>query len=257
MRPDVLAQMVADDRAAGLRPFCVVATVGTTSATSIDTVPAIADVAEQHGMWLHIDAAYAGAAAILPEMRYILNGVERADSLVVNAHKWLLTPTDLSAFFTRRPEILRRAFSLVPEYLRTEDDPRAHNLMDYGVPLGHRFRALKLWFVMRYFGRQQIEQMLRAHIAWAQRLAALVDADARFERVAPVPFSVVCFRYRGSDEENLAIEERVNRSGQAFISHTALNRKIVLRVAIGNLATTWDDVEAAWKLITGAAPAAG
>ncbi len=249
MRPEVLRGLIEQDRAAGLRPFCVVATVGTTSTTSVDPVAAIAEIAEQHGLWLHVDAAYAGAAAILPEHAHILAGVERAHSLVVNAHKWLLTPIDLSAFYTRRPDILRRAFELVPEYLRKQEDPRAHNLMDYGVPLGHRFRALKLWFVLRYFGRERIQQVLRAHIAWAQRFAALVDAHPDFERVAPAPFSVVCFRYRGSDEENRAILEAVNATGKVFLSHTALNGRYVLRLAIGNLGTAWADVEQAWQLV--------
>lgn len=253
MRAGALTKMVTDDRAAGLRPFCVVATVGTTSSTSIDPVPEIAGIAEKNRMWLHVDAAYAGVAAMLPEKREIMNGVERADSLVVNAHKWMLTPIDLSAFYTRHPEILRRAFSLVPEYLRTQEDPRAHNLMDYGVPLGHRFRALKLWFVMRYFGRERIERMLRTHMEWAQRFAEFVDKDPKFERVAPVPFSVVCFRFKGSDEQNLAIEERVNQTGRIFISHTALNNQMVLRMAIGNLGTTWADVDEAWRLIQQAA----
>jgi len=249
MRADALAAMVEQDKAAGKLPFCVVATVGTTSSTSIDPVPQIVEIAEKHGMWVHIDAAYAGAAAILPEQRHILAGVERAHSLVFNAHKWLLTPIDLSVLYTRRPDILRRAFSLTPEYLKTQEDPRAHNLMDYGVPLGHRFRALKLWFVMRYFGRERIEAMLRAHIQWAQQFAALVDDDPKFERVAPVPFSAVCFRYKGSDAENQAIQEKVNRSGRVFISGTVLNGKFVLRLAIGNLATTWNDVQEAWGLI--------
>ncbi|HEY6293628.1 MAG TPA: pyridoxal-dependent decarboxylase [Terriglobia bacterium] len=249
MRADALAAMVDEDRAAGKRPACVVATIGTTSSTSIDPLSAIEDIAEKHGMWVHVDAAYAGAAAILPEHRHIFSGVERAHSLVFNAHKWMLTPIDLSAFYTRRPDILRRAFSLTPEYLKTQEDPRAHNLMDFGLPLGHRFRALKLWFVMRYFGRDRIETMLRSHIAWAQRFAALVDADPKFERVAPVPFSVVCFRYKGSDAENQSLQEQVNASGRVFISGTVLNRKFVLRMAIGNLATTWNDVEELWRLI--------
>jgi len=249
MRADALAGMIGEDQAAGRRPCCVVATIGTTSSTSIDPLAAIVEIAEKHGMWVHVDAAYAGAAAILPEHRHILAGVEHAHSLVFNAHKWLLTPIDLSAFYTRRPDILRRAFSLTPEYLKTQQDPRAHNLMDYGVPLGHRFRALKLWFVMRYFGRERIEAMLRAHLEWARRFAALVDAHSRFERVAPVPFSVVCFRYKGSDEENQAIQEKVNQSGRVFISGTVLNGKFVLRLAIGNLATRWEDVEEAWELV--------
>jgi len=249
MRPDALAAMVQEDVAAGKRPCCVVATVGTTSSTSIDPVSQIADIAEKHGMWLHVDAAYAGVAAILPECRYILNGAERAQSLVVNAHKWLLTPIDLSVFYTRRPDILRRAFSLVPEYLHTQDDPRAHNLMDYGVPLGHRFRALKFWYVLRYFGLERIQAMLRSHIQWAKQLAALVDAHPDFERVAPVRFSVVCFRYKGSDDKNKRILEEVNAAGRMFLSHTVLNGKVVIRLAIGNLATTWEDVKEAFDAL--------
>ncbi len=254
MRPDALAAAIAEDRARGLRPFCIVATVGTTSTTSIDPVPEIADIAADCGAWLHVDAAYAGSAAIAPEFRYVLNGCERAQSLVVNAHKWMVTPLDLSAFYTSRPEILRQAFSLVPEYLRTAEDPRAVNLMDYGIPLGRRFRSLKLWFIMRYFGRERIAEMIRTHVAWAQELAALIDADERFERVAPVPLSVVCFRYRGSDAENKAILDSVNVSGKAFLSHTALRGRCVLRVAIGNLGTEREDVLEAWRLVQAAAP---
>lgn len=253
MRVDALAKMVEEDKRAGKRPFCVVATVGTTSSTSIDPVPQIADIVEKHGLWLHVDCAYAGAAAILPEQRHIMAGVERAHSLVFNAHKWLLTPIDLSAFYTRRPDILRRAFSLTPDYLKTQEDPRAHNLMDYGVPLGHRFRALKLWFVMRYFGRERIEAMLRSHIQWAKDFAALVDAHPKFECVAPVPLSVVCFRYQGSDDENRAVMEKVNASGRVFIASTVLNGKLTLRLAIGNLETSWGDVQEAWELLRKAA----
>jgi aromatic-L-amino-acid decarboxylase len=251
MRPDALSDMVARDYAAGLRPFCVVATVGTTSTTSVDPVAAIADVALKYNLWLHVDAAYAGAAAILPEHRHILAGAEQTHSLVINAHKWLFTPIDLSAFYTRRPDILRRAFSLVPEYLRVKEqqDARSVNLMDYGVPLGRRFRALKFWFVLRYFGRQGIERLLRAHIVWAQEFAGWVDADPRFERAAPTPFSVVCFRYRGTDEDNRRLLEKINGTGQFFLSHTELHGRFVLRIAIGNLATTREDVQAAWQLI--------
>jgi aromatic-L-amino-acid/L-tryptophan decarboxylase len=221
----------------------------------MDPLPEIVNIAEKHGMWVHVDCAYAGAAAILPEHKNILAGVERAHSLVVNPHKWLFTPSDLSAFYTRRPDILKRAFSLTPEYLKTQDDPRAHNLMDYGVPLGHRFRALKLWFVMRYFGRERIEAMLRQQIEWAQKLARLIAADHRFEVVAPVPFSVVCFRFKGSDDDQKQIMDRVNESGRVFISGTVLNGRQVIRLAIGNLATTWDDVQEAWELVKKAAEA--
>ncbi len=253
MRVDALDGAIRKDLDAGLRPFCISATVGTTSTTSVDPVEAIADVAERHGVWLHVDAAYAGAAAILPEFRHILKGAERADSLVTNPHKWLFTPTDISAFYTRRPEILRRAFSIIPEYLRTAEHPRAVNFMDYGVQLGRRFRALKLWFVMRYFGRRGVEEILRRQIGWAQEFASWVDADARFERMAPTPFSVICFRLKDGDDANRRLLEGVNASGEIFISHTALHGKHVLRLALGNMGTTREHVVRAWDLITQAA----
>jgi aromatic-L-amino-acid/L-tryptophan decarboxylase len=249
MRPEALAAAVEADVAAGLRPFCVVATVGTTSTTSIDAIPPIADIAGRHRMWLHVDAAYAGSAAILPELRHILDGAERADSLVVNPHKWFLTPVELSILYTRRPEILRRAFSLVPEYLRTAEDSYAINYMDYGVPLGHRFRALKLWFIMRYYGRERMAQMIRDQIAWAAELADAVDADPRFERAAPAPFSAVCFRAKAGDDRSRSILETVNASGEFFLSHTVLHGKYTLRVAIGNMGTTRDHVMRAWQMI--------
>jgi aromatic-L-amino-acid decarboxylase len=249
MRPEALAAAVEADIAAGLRPFCVVATVGTTSTTSIDPVPAIADIAARHRLWLHVDAAYAGAAAIVPEFRHIMDGVERADSVVMNPHKWFFTPFDLSAFYTRRPDILRRAFSLVPEYLRTAEDGRAVNYMNYGVPLGRRFRALKLWFVMRYYGREKMADAIRAQIGWAQELAAAVDADPNFERTAPAPLSVVCFRYKGTDDENRRLLEAVNASGEFFLSHTVLRGKFTLHLAIGNMGTTREHVMGAWEMV--------
>ncbi len=250
MRPEALSAEVDQDRASGLRPFCVVATVGTTSTTSIDPVEAIAEIAEHYGLWLHVDAAYAGVAAIAPEFQHILKGCDRADSLVTNPHKWLFTPVDVSALYTRRPEILRRAFSLVPEYLRTADHPRALNYMDYGVPLGRRFRALKLWFVLRYYGREGIAEIIRAHIGWAQELARQIDNDDRFERMAPTPFSTVCFRRKGSDEDNRALLDRINASGEVYLSHTILHGKYCLRLAIGNMGTTREHVQRAWKLVT-------
>jgi aromatic-L-amino-acid/L-tryptophan decarboxylase len=255
MRPEALAAAIESDVAAGRRPFCVAATVGTTSTTSIDPLPAIAEICERYGLWLHVDAAYAGSAAIVPELRHILDGAERADSLVVNPHKWLFTPVDLSAFYTRRPEILRRAFSLVPEYLRTAEDARAVNYMDYGVPLGRRFRALKLWFVMRYYGRQHLAQIIREQIAWAQELARAVEADARFELAAPAPLSVVCFRYRGTDEDNRRLLEAVNATGQFFLSHTVLHGKYTLHLAIGNMGTRREHVMRAWEMVRRAAAA--
>jgi len=253
MRPDALEDLIARDLAAGLRPCCVSATVGTTSTTSVDPVPALADIAERHKLWLHVDAAYAGSAALAPEFRWAFAGCGRADSFVTNPHKWLMTPMDCSVFYTRRPEILRQAFSLIPEYLRTADDPRAVNMMDYGVALGRRFRALKLWFVMRSFGREGLADMVRSHVRMAQELARKIDGDPRFERVAPVPFSVVNFRYKGSDEDNHAILDRVNGTGEAFLSGTVLNGRFVLHLAIGNRATTERHVRRVWDLVREAA----
>ncbi len=249
LRPDALIDAIEGDRAAGLRPFCVVPTVGTTSTTSIDPVAAIADIAERFGLWLHVDAAYGGAAALAPELRYVLEGAGRADSIVVNPHKWMGVPIDCSVLYTRKPEILRRAFSLVPEYLRTADDPRAVNLMDYGVPLGRRFRALKLWFVMRHYGREGLASRIRDHVAWARELAGMIAADERFELSAPVPLSLICFRRKESDEANRELLQRVNASGKVLLSHTVLRGRFVLRLAIGNFATTRDHVQRAWEIV--------
>ncbi|HZT38241.1 MAG TPA: pyridoxal-dependent decarboxylase [Bryobacteraceae bacterium] len=253
MRPDALRAAIERDIAAGKAPFCVVATVGTTSTTSIDPVREIAEIAGRYGLWLHVDAAYAGAAAIVPEFRYILDGCDQADSFVTNPHKWLFVPVDLSAFYTRRPDILRRAFSLVPEYLRTIDDPRVVNLMDYGIPLGRRFRALKLWFVMRYFGREGLCALLREHVRLAQEFAAWVGRDPDFEIAAPHPLSVVCFRLKAGDEANRELMDAVNATGEAFLSHTVLNGRFTLRFAVGNIRTGIEDVKAAWDLIRGSA----
>jgi aromatic-L-amino-acid decarboxylase len=247
MRVDALARLVETDLAAGLKPFCVVATAGTTSTTSVDPIPEIADIAERHGLWLHVDASYAGIAAIASEFRDTLRGAERADSLVTNPHKWMLTPVDISTFYTRHPDVLRRAFSLVAEYLKTPD--RAVNLMDYGVQLGRRFRALKLWFVMRYFGRERIAATIREHCEFARRFAGVLEEDGRFEILAPVRFSVVCFRLKDPEERNRALLEAINASGVAFLSHTILNGTYVLRLAVGNVRTTWQDIERVWDFI--------
>lgn len=256
MRPDALMQVVEEDIALGYLPIACVATVGTTSTSSIDPVPAIADLCARHGVWLHVDGAYGGSAALAPEMRHVLDGVERADSLVVNPHKWMFTPIDCSALYTRRPEVLKRAFSLVPEYLVTAEQGVAENLMDYGVQLGRRFRSLKLWMILRAFGAEELAERIRAHCALAREFASWVaDADG-WEVVAPVPFSLVCFRFapRGSAEAelerlNATILERVNASGEAFLSHTKLDGRYVLRLAIGNLRTERRHVARAWELL--------
>jgi aromatic-L-amino-acid decarboxylase len=255
MRPDILAQAMAADRAAGKRPCCVVPTAGTTSTTSVDPISDVIGIAEQYGAWVHVDAAYGGVAAIVPEHRHILNGIERAHSMVVNPHKWLFCPIDLSVLYTSRPDILRRAFSLVPEYLRTNEDGRVVNLMDYGVPLGRRFRSLKLWFVMRYFGHQRVIETVRNHIQWTNELACEISRHPDFELAAPVPMALICFRMRGSDDANRKLMDAVNRTGHAFLSHTVLNGHFVLRLSISNIRVTKADVERTWQTIQSAAAA--
>jgi aromatic-L-amino-acid decarboxylase len=256
MKPDALRAAIAEDRAAGRLPLAVVATVGTTSTTSIDPVPAIADVCEAERIWLHVDAAYAGVCAMMPGYGHVLAGAERADSLVVNPHKWLFTPFDLSAFYCRRMDVVRQAFSLVPEYLRTPDATR--NLMDTGIQLGRRFRSLKLWMILRYFGADGVRRRLAEHIRLAGLFAGWVDAHPDFERLAPAPFSVVCFRARPAGRQRTESElnslneylmKLVNDSGEVFISHTALHGKFTLRVAIGNLRTTEVHVRRLWELL--------
>ena len=258
MQPDALSAMIEEDLAAGRKPFCVVATVGTTSSASIDPLPAIAAIAERYGLWLHVDAAYGGPAAVLEECRYILDGCARADSIVVNPHKWLFTPMDLSILYTRNPAIMRRAVSLeeLPAYLVTAQHERALNYSEYSVALGRRFRALKLWFVLRYFGREGIAQVLRSHIRMAKELAQEIGGDPRFELAAPAPYPLVCFRYRGTDAENRNLLERINASGSTYLSGTVLQDRFVLRFAIGNIATTDEDIRATWELIRSSSPRA-
>jgi aromatic-L-amino-acid decarboxylase len=258
MRPDALASAIAEDRAAGLRPMAVVATVGTTSTTSVDPVPAIATICEREGIWLHVDAAYAGVAALVPGYQWTLAGCDHADSFVVNPHKWLFTPFDLSAFYSRRMDVVRAAFSLTPEYLKTAEASRVKNLMDTGVQLGRRFRALKLWMILRHFGAEGIRARLAEHMRLARVFAEWVDADPDFERLAPVPFSVVCLRARPAqgdwseaDLEKLNGEllDAVNASGEVFLSHTKLDGRFVIRLAIGHIRTEAKHVRRAWELL--------
>lgn len=252
-----LAAAIAEDRTAGIRPLAVVATVGTTSTTSIDPVPEIADLCAREGLWLHVDASYGGALAVAPEHRAVLDGCEAADSIVINPHKWLFTPIDCSVLYTRRPEVLRRAFSLVPEYLKVpEREGEARNLMDYGVALGRRFRALKLWFVLRYFGAEGIAARLREHLRLAHLFQRWVDEADDFERLAPVPFSVVVFRHHppgldeaALEEHNARLLERVNATGEVFLSHTRVRGRYALRLAVGNLRTTERELRRAWELL--------
>lgn len=258
MEPRALAERITADRARGDVPLAVVATVGTTSTTSVDPVVPIADICTAESIWLHVDAAYAGAAAILPTHRHLLAGAERAESLVINPHKWFFVPFDLSALYCRRMDEMRAAFSLVPDYLTTTDGRGARNLMDTGIPLGRRFRALKLWMVMRALGASGLRERIAGHISMAQTFAGWVDASPDFVRVAPTPFSVVCFRWQPAGREtsdtsldaaNAALLDAVNQSGEVFISQTKLGGRYVLRLAIGHERTTIDHVARAWAII--------
>jgi aromatic-L-amino-acid decarboxylase len=274
MRPEVLADAIAKDRAAGWTPIAVVATLGTTSTTSVDPLAPVADVAERERLWLHVDAAYAGVVALIPERRDAFAGWERADSIVVNPHKWLFTPLDCSLLLTRRPEQLRAAFSVVPAYLKDLGDRPVHDYHEYTPQLGRRFRALKMWFLMRYFGVDGLRARVEEHIEMAQEFAAWVDAERDAERMAPAPFSTVCFRWRperyaGRDQEpevatlldelNAALLARLNGTGEVFLSSTRLGERLVLRLAIGNIRTERRHVAQAWRLIRelGAEIAAG
>ena len=225
----------------------VVATVGTTSTTSVDPVAAVVKACSPAGVWVHVDAAYAGSAMVCPELRWAFDGIEGVDSLVVNPHKWLLATQGCSAFWTRRPDDLRAAFSVVPEYLRTTDE--VVSLSEYGAELGRGFRALKLWTVLRCHGREGLQEVIRRGIALAERFEGWVRDEPGWELCAPRPFSVVCFRRDGSDEENQALLERVNASGEVFLSGTRLDGRFVLRLAVGNARTTEDDVRLAWEVL--------
>jgi aromatic-L-amino-acid decarboxylase len=265
MRVDALETAIAADLEAGRRPIAIVATLGTTSSTSVDPIAAIAEVAERHGLWLHVDAAYAGVAALLPDHRGGFAGWERADSIVVNPHKWLFTPFDASLLLTRRMPALRAAFSLVPEYLRTLDRAApVRDMNEYTPQLGRRFRALKLWILLRWFGLAGLRRRIAHHMDQAQRLAAWVDNDPDFERLAPVPFSVVCLRWRPAtlagreaepevaawlDTVNQALLEAVNRTGEVFLSHTRLAGRFTVRVAFGQIRTEDRHVARVWELL--------
>jgi aromatic-L-amino-acid decarboxylase len=256
MRADLLARAIERDRAAGVIPIAVVATVGTTSTTSVDPVADIAEICARAGAWLHVDAAYAGVAAMVPGFEWILRGADRADSIVLNPHKWLFTPFDLSVLYCRRMDVVRQAFSLTPEYLRTsEGEAGVRNLMDTGIQLGRRFRALKLWMVLRHFGAEGLRAHLAEHVRLARLFASWVDASDRFERAAPVPFSVVCFRLRGgaADEDHARLLDAVNATGEVFLSHTKLEGGYALRLAVGNIHTTERHVARAWELLNSAA----
>lgn len=260
MLPEAFEAQVVDDIAHKKRPMAVVPTVGTTGMTAIDPVARIGEIARRYDAWLHVDAAYAGVAAICPEFAWILDGCDAADSLVVNPHKWLFVPMDCSALYVRDEALLRRAFSLVPEYLTTADSDDVRNYMDYGLQLGRRFRALKLWFVFRHFGARGLRERLRAHVALAAQFARWVEGEADWELCAAHPFSLVCFRHApvgldapALDAHNERLMHAANATGEIFLSHTKLDGRFVLRLAIGNLRTGQADIETAWRVLRSAA----
>ncbi len=264
LRPEELERAIAEDRTSGWLPFCVVGTLGTTSSTSIDPAEAVAEICAKEKLWFHVDAAYGGAAALVPEYRHLFRGWESADSIVVNPHKWMFTPFDASLLLFRDPEMFRDAFRLVPEYLRTKETGVVHNFNEYGIQLGRRFRALKLWMLIRYFGSSGMADRIREHCRHARELASWVDAEPDWERLAPVPFSTVCLRFRPEslaqrkddpevrhrlDAWNEAILESVNRSGRIYLSHTRLREGFTIRVALGNPRATLEHVRTCWDLL--------
>lgn len=256
MIPEKLAEAIEQDIAAGYKPICVIPTIGTTSTSSVDPVDQIADICEKYGIWLHVDTAYAGSTAIVPEFREHFKGWERADSIVVNPHKWLFTPFDLSVLYCKDLSVLKDAFSLVAEYLKTSDEQTVKNGMDYGVQLGRRFRALKFWFVIRYFGREGLIARLREHCRLARLFASWVEKSPSFEMMAPVPFALVCFRLHpkgiASDKLN-DLNERImndiNASGEAYLSHTKLNGHFTLRLSVGSVRVEERHLTKVWKIL--------
>ncbi len=252
-----LKEAIEDDKKNGWLPCCVVATVGTTSSTSVDPVDEIGTICKNENVWLHVDAAYAGTASILPEMQWIFKGIEKADSLVINPHKWMFTPIDYSLLFTMKPEVLKRAFNLSSEYLDTSKD-KLTNFMDYGIQLGRRFRSLKPWFIIRYFGVEGLQKRIREHIRLAKLFAGWIEDNREFELISPVEFGVVCFRavpekinsQEALDAFNKNLLERINQTGKLFLSHTKLDGKYVIRICISGLRTQEEHVKKAWNLIT-------
>ncbi|MFW6140133.1 MAG: pyridoxal phosphate-dependent decarboxylase family protein [Acidobacteriota bacterium] len=253
--PEELEKAVLEDHQKGFQPCCVIATSGTTSSSAIDPLDKIGKICQQHHLWFHVDAAYAGTAAVLPEKRWVLKGVEYADSFVFNPHKWMLTNFDCSAYFVKDPDALVKTFEIHPEYLKTGVDKEVKNFRDWGVALGRRFRALKLWFVLRYYGVEGIQEMVRKHIRLAQFFKSQVEENEHFELMAPVPLSLVCFRLNdGSDEDRLdkinrKLLEEVNQTGKLHVTHTTLKGKYVIRMCIASRTTQEEDVKKAWKLI--------
>jgi aromatic-L-amino-acid decarboxylase len=255
LSPIALEAAIVRDLRDGIKPLCVIATIGTTGTTAIDPLPQIGEICRQHNIWLHIDAAYAGVAAILPEQKHILYGVEYADSFVTNPHKWLFTNFDCSAYYVKNKQALLRTFEIMPEYLKTDADQQVNNYRDWGIALGRRFRALKLWFVLRSYGLENLQRKLREHIQLAQLFAVEIQKTNEYEILAPIHFNLVCFRHRPADiqnnetalnEHNVKLMQRINQSGKAFLSHTKLNGKYTIRAVFGQTNVSEQQV---WNLL--------
>jgi aromatic-L-amino-acid decarboxylase len=260
MDPAALEREIERDLAAGLRPACVVASIGTTSSTAVDPVAEVAAICRRHRIWLHVDAAYAGPAAMVPELRDRFRGWDRADSIVLNPHKWLLTNFDCTAYYVRDPAALLGAFQATPEYLRTKYDPEVVNFRDWGIQLGRRFRALKLWFVLRSYGVEGLQALIRGHVALARELEGWIRQEPGFEVMAPVPLGLVCFRYRPEglsdpevDDLNRRLLDRVNARRRVFLTHTRLGGRYAIRLVVGQRATGREHVAEAWRLVREAA----
>jgi aromatic-L-amino-acid decarboxylase len=255
LRPEELERQIAADKAAGLVPCFVCATVGTTSSNAIDPVPAIAKICREHGIWLHVDAAMSGTAALCPEFRHIHDGVEHADSYCFNPHKWMFTNFDCDVFYVADRKALIQTLSVLPEYLRNQatESGAVIDYRDWQIPLGRRFRALKLWFVLRHYGVEGLQHHIREHVVLAQEFAEWVRADERFEIAAPAPLNLVCFRLKSGDAANQALLDRLNRSGEMYLTHTKLNDRFTLRMCVGQTNTQRRHVERAWKRIQGEA----
>ncbi len=265
MRPEALEEMIEADKAAGHTPCAVVATVGTTSSTALDPLRPIGQIARKHGLWFHVDAALGGSAAIVPEKRYILDGLELADSYVFNAHKWLFTNFDCSLYYVADPKDLVPVFEIMPEYLKSAQDRVVTNFRDWGIPLGRRLRALKLWFVIREYGLDGLRAKVRDHLAWTEELAGLVESAEDFDLLAPVPLQTVCLRYHPGhvddverlNEINTELIDAINADGRIYLTQTKLGDKVTIRVSIGQTNTTRDDVLRCWEIITATARGMG
>ncbi|MCF6270174.1 MAG: pyridoxal-dependent decarboxylase [Melioribacteraceae bacterium] len=257
MIPIELEKAIAEDKANGWKPFCVVATIGTTSTTSIDPVKEIASICKSENIWLHVDAAHAGVAAVVPEMQYILDGVEEADSFLLNPHKWMFMPIDISVLYTKHKGILKQAFSIIPDYLKTDEDNEVVNYMDYGIQLGRRFRSLKLWFVIRHYGTDGLIEIIREHLRLGKLFSKWIEESPFFELLAPTPLSTICFRgvpkkIQSENELNLfnkTLMNNINATGESYLSHTILNGKFTIRVVISGIRTEEKHVKEVFEVL--------